>query len=144
MDFTQDPQNFLRNISAVKRDWTHASSKFLSHVGHWQKLSKHHFIGMTSISADERSIQGEVLGKQFSIDLNPISSDKTGLAEAVLFLCQSGERSQLGRFNVRRDGAILSSDGSVLVSPQEDRYSYKIFATILQAVIDAPTPKVAV
>ncbi|WP_415769974.1 hypothetical protein [Pseudomonas sp. LB3P38] len=142
MDFTRDPNNFLRYIATVKRDWTHASAEFLGLVEHWQKLSINHFIGMTSVAAKERSIEGEVLGKQFSIELNPISLDKAGLVEAVLFLCQvGGSKSQIGRFSIRRDGAIVSSDGSVLVNPQDDRYSYQIFATILQAVIEAPTPE---
>lgn len=144
VEFMQDPSYFLRNISTVNRDWTRASAHILDQVGHWQDLSTHHFMGMTSVIAKERSIEGEVLGKQFLIELNPISSEKAGLAEAVLFLCQGGERSQLGRFSIRHDGAVLNADGAVLVSPEEDRYSYKIFATILQSVIDAPTPKRAV
>ncbi|MCY1259024.1 hypothetical protein D9M68_39620 [compost metagenome] len=141
MDFTRDPNDFFSYITTVKRDWACASSELLDLVEHWQDLSMKHFAGMTSIAAKERSIEGEVLGKQFSIEINPISLHKAGLAEAVLFLRQvGGSKSELGRFSVRRDGAILSSDGLVLVYPQDDHYSYQIFTTIMHAVIEAPTP----
>ncbi|RON05184.1 hypothetical protein [Pseudomonas brassicacearum] len=141
MDFTRDPNDFLSYIATVKRDWTRASSEFLGLVEHWQDLSMNSFAGMTAVAAKERSIEGEVLGKQFSIELSPISLDKAGLAEAVLFLRQiGGSKSELGRFSVRRDGAIFGGDGSILVDPQDNHYSYKIFTTVLQTVVEAPAP----
>ncbi|EJZ58509.1 hypothetical protein I1A_002837 [Pseudomonas fluorescens R124] len=141
MDFTRDPENFINYIAQVKRDWTRASSEFLGLVDHWQDLSLNHFAGMTAISAKERSIEGEVLGKQFSIELSPISVDKAGFAEAVLFLHKNGAaKSELGRFNVRRDGSIFNSDGSLLLDSDISGYSYRIFSTVLHAVIEAPVP----
>ncbi|NNA56361.1 hypothetical protein [Pseudomonas koreensis] len=141
MDFTRDPENFINYIAQVKRDWTRASSEFLGLVDHWQDLSLNHFAGMTAISAKERSIEGEVLGKQFSIELSPISVDKAGFAEAVLFLHKNGvAKSELGRFNVRRDGSIFNSDGSLLLDSDINGYSYRIFSTVLHAVIEAPVP----
>ncbi|QVW25323.1 hypothetical protein KJF94_07040 [Pseudomonas hormoni] len=141
MDFTRDPEGFFTYITSVKRDWDRASSRFLGLVEHWQDLSLNHFAGVTSITAKERSIEGEVLGKQFFIELSPISADKAGLAEAILFLRKSGgSKSELGRFNISRDGAIFSANGSLLVDPEIQGYSYKIFSTVLQAVLEAPTP----
>lgn len=141
MDFTRDPNDFLSYIATVKRDWTRASSELLGLVDHWQDLSMNSFAGMTSVAVKERSIEGEVLGKQFSIQLSPISLDKAGFAEAVLFLHQIvGSKSELGRFNVRRDGAIFGNDGLLLVDPQDNHYSYKVFTAVLQAVVEAPTP----
>ena len=78
MDFTRDANDFLSYITTVKRDWDRASSELLDLVEHWQDLSMKHFTGMTSIAAKERSIEGEVLGKQFSIEINPISRIKLG------------------------------------------------------------------
>lgn len=141
MDFTRDPEDFISYIATVKRDWTRASSEFLGLVDHWLDLSLNHFAGMTAISVKERSIEGEVLGKQFSIELSPISVDKAGFAEAVLFLRRiGGSKSELGRFNVRRDGSIFSSGGALLLDSDINGYSYRVFSTVLQAVIEAPVP----
>lgn len=139
MDFTRAPEEFISYIAIVKRDWTRASSEFLGLVDHWQDLSLNNFAGMTAISAKEGRIEGEVLGKQFFIELSPISVDKAGFAEAVLFLRRiGGSNSELGRFNVRRDGSIFSSDGSLLLDSDINGYSYRIFSTVLRAVIEAP------
>lgn len=141
MDFTHDPNDFLSYIATVKREWTRASSNFLGLVEHWQDLSMNNFAGISSVAAKEHSVEGEVLGKQFTIDLSPISQDRTGLAEAVLFLRQiGGSKSELGRFRIRRDGAILSTGGETLLEPEDNHYSYRIFTTVLRAVVEAPAP----
>ena len=141
MDFTHDPNEFVGYLASVKRDWTRASKNFLELVEHWQEVSKVHFENLVDVkrATEGNSIEGEVLGKLFSIELSPISQDKVGYAEAVLSTHKiGGARSEIGRFYIHRDGSILGTDGAALVDPQDNLFSYKIFTSIVRAVVEAP------
>ncbi|WP_030130824.1 hypothetical protein [Pseudomonas sp. QTF5] len=139
MDFTHDPDDFVAYISSVKRDWTRASSDFLGLVEHWRDLSEQSFANISSVSTEGNSIKGEVLGKLFTIELSPIAEDQIGYAQAVLLSRKVGNaQSEIGRFRIRRDGSIVDIEGTTVVNGEDNHYSYKVFTSVLRAVIEAP------
>ena len=141
MDFTRNPEEFPVYISKVKRDWTYASENFLGRVEHWQELSKGYFADIVDVklAQEANSIEGKVFDKNFSIVLSFLTVEETGYAEAVLLIHQiGGGKVEIGRFRIHRDGNILAVDGTKLMDAGEHYYSYKIFTSVLRAVMEAP------
>ena len=141
MDFTRNPQEFPSYLSKVKRDWTYTSSNFLGLVENWQEISKAYFADLVDVrlAQEENSIEGEILDKVFSIKLSSLAIEQAGYAEAVLLTHQiGGGKVEIGRFRIHRDGGILGVDGTTLIDAGDGFYSYKIFTSVLRAVMEAP------
>ncbi|CAH0179388.1 hypothetical protein SRABI123_01398 [Pseudomonas sp. Bi123] len=140
MDFTRDPQEFSSYLNIVKRDWGRASQQFTALVEHWQSVTAQYYPDLVEIGPAEEPniIKGKVLGKSFLLELNPCAKDKIGYAEVVLSTNKPGYSSaELGRFHFLRDGSAVGIDGTVLADPNANLYSYGIFTSILQAVLEA-------
>lgn len=142
MDFTRDPEEFSGYLNTVKRDWTGASREFMALLGHWQSITAQYYPDLVEIGGAEatNTIKGKVLGKPFLLELNPLAKDQIGYAEAVLSTSSlRGASVELDRFLIRRDGTLVGVDGAVLTDPESNMHSYRIFTSILRAVVEAPS-----
>ena len=140
MDFSQDQDEFVSFISGVNRDCTHAKTNFFALLDHWKNLSTKTFGGLVTIEAlpDEKGFQGSILGKPFSIEINPIAEGNSGQLEVIVLVSRiGGGKTESGRFRVNRNGDYVTNDGSDAGS-YGDLMSIKMFMAILKSVLTEP------
>jgi hypothetical protein len=142
MDFEQDPDVFPSYLGMVKRDWAKAVENFVELATHWEQLSGDFFPGVSVKRADDGcSLEGDVVGKRFSVEIKPLAFEKACFAEALVFVKFSDEiKVEAARFLLNRRGFVVDSEGAVQVDTEDGEGSARIFASVIRTVIQLPTP----
>lgn len=141
MKFLDEPENYGMCLAQWKRDWSRATENFFYLAEHWEGISSRHYGSVVSVRKKDgaNELEGAVFGKRFTVRLTPIVKAQVGYAEAVISLAEEGNRlNEAGRFLINREGSIVDDNGGVLVSAESDRGSVRMFASIVQAVLEQP------
>ena len=94
-----------------------------------------------SRSTDGTTVAGDVLGKHFSIGIEPLASDKTCFAQVLVTVKFSGNTQfEVARFLLNRRGQVVGNDGTVQVDTEAEEGSARVFSSIIRTVIQQPAP----
>ena len=142
MDFTQDPEVITSYLAMLRRDWNKAKEGFVELSKHWESLGSEFFPGVSmSRSTDGTTVAGDVLGKNFSIYIEPLASDKTCFAQVLVTVKFSGyTQFEAARFLLNRRGQVVGNDGTVQVDTEAEEGSARVFSSIIRTVIQQPAP----
>lgn len=143
MDFVQDPERFTSYLGMVRRDWLKAVENFVELVESWGKLSGDFFPGVTvRLSDDGCSFEGDVVGKHFTVEIKPLAFEKACFAEVLVYVKFSDDlRAEAARFLLNRRGFVVDGEGVIQVDTETGEGSASVFASIVSAVIQLPTPR---
>jgi len=140
-DFKFEASALERQLGVRRIDFNAAVSKLLDAAEHWESIGQHHLGKIVSINAvrEENRIDGQVLGKNFSIRYAAFGLEGEGILEASLSIqdLASGKNTEIRRFLISRNGTFLSLGGQELVSRDDPESAYKILLAIVQSVMTA-------
>jgi hypothetical protein len=139
MDFAQDPDTFVSYLSKIGRDSNHAKTNFLGFIDHWKLLAERKFGRLVTIEhlPNDRGYSGTILGKAFSVEINPIAVETEGNIEAIVIVpALDGGQTEVGRFRINRDGELAGSDAQA-GGDYDNLMSLKIFMGILRKVLES-------
>lgn len=138
-DFAYDHDDFRKMLSKGKRGFDLAASKIAQNVEHWQELQEEYFKNQLSISTsdDKKTISGNILGKNFRMNLLPHVSDEGGDALVILSVKDvvSEKYSEIDRYLFAVTGDILSSDRELLLGWDHDYQSFKHLISVARRVL---------
>jgi hypothetical protein len=100
------------------------------------------FGGAISIVAvpEENRLDGEVIGKKFSIRYSPLGREESGVIEAALALQDlvTGEPFEISRFLISQAG-FMSTEGEVLLNRDDQDFGYKTLVVVARRVMYSPS-----
>ncbi|MBA1189323.1 hypothetical protein G7Z99_09700 [Pseudomonas entomophila] len=141
MDFQQNPDEFVRYIGQISRDFSHARANFLDRLEHWKLLSEKNFGGLVTIEKlpDDRGFTGAVLSRPFTMLISPLAINGQGRGEVVVTAKDlNGKQFEIARFNVDREGDLADSF-AIEGGDRDNMMSIKIFMGVLKKVVETPT-----
>jgi hypothetical protein len=138
INFEHDPHEFSGFFDQVKRDVDSASGQIVERMLHWNSLSKIHFHDSLSLEFGPGGrLDGVALGKQFWLYRQPIAIGGKGFLEVVVAANGISDlQTEVGRFLIGRDGAVVSKDGETLIDANDTALSYKLLSGILRSVFE--------
>lgn len=140
-DFEYDANLFREEMASADFAAKYAAGKLLAMFDHWRQLGERYLDGAVLISpaSGESRIDGEVMGKKFSVRYQADLRTGSGMVEAAV--CTSSlisvEPIEVVRFLVDQNGTILSVTGEELVNQDHPQASYVTFAAIIRRVLNA-------
>lgn len=142
-DFEVDEDRFRKQVGVRRFDVNGATTKLLELIDQWKEVGQQYLDGTVSVTAvpvDSR-IDGEVLGKKFSIRYAPFGLEGEGALEAALSIQDlvTGKAIELSRFLVSSTGTILSVEGDELIDLRYRDAPYKALVAVVSRVINAPS-----
>lgn len=141
MDFMQDPEVLTSYLGMVKRDWAKSAEHFVELAEHWDRLTGDFFPGVSLTRAEDGcSLEGDVVGKRFVVEIKPLAFENACFAETLVFVKFCDSKVEVARFLLNRRGYVVDSDGAVQVDTDSGEGSARIFASIIRTVIQFPTP----
>jgi len=142
-DFAADADLFKKKLGVRGFDVRGASKRLLGLADSWASVGQAHLGGLIKITAipEESRIDGDILGKKFSIQYAPLGLEGDGALEAAISIQDliTGKPIELGRFLVSAGGAILSVNGEELINSEQHEYDYKLLVAVASRVINAPS-----
>jgi hypothetical protein len=142
-DFEYNADLFRGEIASAVFAANMAKAKLLDMFRHWRELGDLYLQGavLTSPESGESRLEGEVMGKKFSVQCQGDWRTGFGMIEAVVCTTSlvSAEPIEVARFLVSQNGAILSVAGEELVSQDHPNGSYVTFVSIIRRVLNAPS-----
>ena len=140
-DFKFDENGFRQQLGVRRFDVKAAVTKLLEIAEHWKYIGQQHLGNIVSVSAvpEEGRIDGEVLGKQFSIRYVAFGLEGNGELEASLSIqdLATDKNIEIKRFLISKNGTFLSLDGQELISPEVPDSGYKMLIAVVRSVMTA-------
>lgn len=141
MDFTHDPEMITSYLSMVKRDWNRAQNSFAELTKHWEGLGAEYFPGVSlNRSTDGTTLSGDVLGKQFSVEILPLAFESACFAQVLVKVKSSEIFFEAARFLLNRRGQVVDSDGAVLVDTEAGEGSARVYTSIIRTIASQSAP----
>lgn len=141
MDFTQDPEEITSYLAIVNRDWNRAKDSFAELSKHWEGLGAEFFPGVSiNRSTDGSTVTGDVLGKNFSIEIGPLAFDKACFAQVLVKVKFSETQFEAGRFLLNRRGQVVDNQGAVVVDTESGEGSARVLASIIRLIAEHSAP----
>ena len=141
-DFDFDTALFLKQLGVTKFAVRGATGQLLDLAEHWGQLGREFFGGAISIVAvpEENRLDGEVIGKKFSIRYSPLGRAESGVIEAALALQDlvTGEPFEISRFLISQAG-FMSTEGEVLLNRDDQDFGYKTLVVVARRVMYSPS-----
>lgn len=145
MDIIQDINTLQIQITRYKSAWKSIEEQLELFTQHWPVLCEQYFAQAASIKKSEAAVwqmDGQVLGKPFSVRATPLAmgdAEKPKLyAELVITVPKlNGEAVELSRMMIDRDSELFSLAGEKLLGNHDEYASYKLFASLINAVLRA-------
>lgn len=141
-DFVLDADQFPRELGMTKFAVKGARDKLDRMLEHWIDLGVNYLGNSASFNAlpDDSRIDGEVLGKKFSIHYSPLSKDANGVLEVVISTRHivTGKLLIVSQFLIKPDGAIITLNGEELLNRDDSEWSYKMIVAVLRRVLSTP------
>lgn len=141
-DFEFSFDRFNSLLSRNGRDLIVARQRLLNTISHWPTFTQSMLGGNATVSIDDetKNVKGVVLGKEFDISFGVVGTDEGCKVEAILELSstRSGQATEIGRFFFTPGGAVLSSDGEVVLQDEEEYQSYNLLCAVLRKVLASP------
>ncbi|WP_092302679.1 hypothetical protein [Pseudomonas sp. NFIX28] len=139
-DFEYNADLFRGELASADFAVKLARAKLLTMFNHWRELGQLYLDGAVLISPDsgESRLDGEVMGKKFSVHYQADWRTGNGMVEAAVCTNSmiSFEPIEVARFLVSQNGGIFSAVGEELVSQDHPNCSYVTFATIIRRVLN--------
>lgn len=140
-DFEYNADLFRGEIASADFAAKLAKGKLLDMFRHWRELGSIYLDGavLTLPDSGESRLDGEVMGKKFSVQCQGDWRTGFGMVEAVVCTKSlvTDEPIEVARFLVSQNGAILSPTGEQLVTQDHPQVSYLTFVSIIRRVLNA-------
>ncbi|WP_049818738.1 hypothetical protein [Pseudomonas taiwanensis] len=140
-DFEYNADLFRGELASADFATKWAKDKLLDMFRHWRELGSVYLDGavLTSPDSGEGRLDGEVMGKKFSVQCQGDWRTGFGMVEAVVCTKSlvTAEPIEVARFLVSQNGAILSTAGEQLVSQDHPQASYQTFVAVIRRVLNA-------
>lgn len=144
MEIIQDVNRLPYQINRYKSAWA-AIKETLEHFEQfWPSLCEKHFAQAVHIERAQATVwqlNGNAFGKPFTIQASPLSlgeEESPKLYAELLITMPSikgGDPVELGRLLIDRESELFSAEGEKLLDNYDDRGSYKLFTSIINAVL---------
>lgn len=138
-DFEFDADQFQKELGVTKFAVKGAMAKLDRMIEHWIDLGANYLGKGASFNAvpNESRVDGEVLGKKFSIHYSPLSKDANGVLEVGISAQHlvTGKPFVVSQFLIKPDGAILTLSGEELLNRDDSEWSYKMMVAVLRRVL---------
>lgn len=144
MEIVQDINQLPYQVARFKAAWKSIGEQLDYFVEHWPAICEKHFAQAASIEKAKTSIwqmDGKALGKPFSVQATPLvmgdEESQKLYAELVIITpnTKNGESVELGRLLIDRESEVFSASGDKLLGNHDDYASYKLFSSIINAVL---------
>lgn len=144
MEIIQDADKLPYQINRYKSAWEAIKETLEDLEQNWASLCARHFAQAVHIERAQTTVwqlNGNAFGKPFTIQASPLSlgeEEPPKLYAELLITMRSikgGEPIELGRLLIDRGSELFSAEGEALLDSYDDRWSYKLFASIINAVL---------
>ncbi|WP_313644894.1 hypothetical protein [Pseudomonas sp.] len=140
MNFNLNFDQFVSDLGLAHRDCENSRENILGQTSRWQKFADARFEGLARFSqaSDRSAIDGEIIGKKFSLELLQEINGHAGIIEAVVIQPRlGGGVAELGRFKVNKQGDVIDDAGNVVIDLYEDKGSCALMLAVLNLVIES-------
>ncbi|SEC74835.1 hypothetical protein [Pseudomonas anguilliseptica] len=146
MEILHNVNELPYQIARFKTAWKSIGEQLDHFAEHWPGLCEKNFAQAASIQKVKASIwqmDGKVLDKLFSVQATPLvlgdNESPKIYAELVITTpnTKNGETVELGRMLIDRESELFSTSGEKLLANHDDYASYKLFTSIINAVLRA-------
>ncbi|MGK4310066.1 hypothetical protein ACSMFX_17985 [Pseudomonas mosselii] len=144
MEIIQDVNQLPMQIARYKSAWKSIEEQLEHFEQFWPTLCEKYFANAIHIERAKTTmwqIDGTAFGKPFTIQATPLAlgeGDATKLYAELLITMPSikgGDPAELGRMLIDRESELFSAEGEKLLGNYDDRASYKLFTSIINAVL---------
>lgn len=140
-DFDVDVLAFRQQLGVRRFDVRSAIDHLQSLASSWSVLSTEHLGGIVTVSIDLEAsrLDGDVLGKKFSIVYSAIGLVGDCTVEAVVMIPQlvTGESTVLSRFQLTRKGLVFDVAGKQLIDLDKQGNDLVLLVAVLNRVLNA-------
>lgn len=144
MEIIQDVNKLPFQIARYKSAWKSIEEQLEHFEQFWPSLCGQYFANAVHIERAKASmwqLDGTAFGKPFRIQASPLAQgdDESPKLYAELVITMpsimNGDSVELGRMLIDRESELFSADGEKLMGNYDDRASYKLFTSIINAVL---------
>lgn len=144
MEIIQDVNQIPSQIARFKRAWKSIEEQLEHFEQFWPSLCVQYFTNAAHIERAKVTtwqLNGNVFGKPFTVHASPLAlGDEESpkfYAELVVMTpsIMGGEAVELGRLLIDRESELFSADGEKLMGNYDHQASYKLFTSIINAVL---------
>lgn len=147
-DFEYDADLFANKVAKTRWALKGAQTNLLERIEHWEELGKQFLGGAISVSAlaGDNRVEGQVLGKKFSIHYGPLGRDENGVLEAVLLIYSLGKGDPvvIDRFLFAPNGSILAADGELIIDGNSPSFSFRLMIAIANRVLNTSAEELVI
>lgn len=145
-DFVYEADQFANELGRLRFAVRHATAKFDRMIEDWIDLGVNFLNNATSFQVvpDQSRIDGDVLGKKFSIHYALLSKDANGVLEVAICAQYLGTETTftISQFLIKSDGSILDRSGEELIGRNDSDWSYRMLVAVLRKVLSASTTEI--
>lgn len=144
MEIIQDVNQLPMQIARYKRAWESIEEQLEHFEQFWPTLCEKYFANAVHIERAKASIwqlDGKAFGKPFTVQASPLAlgDDESSKLYAELVITMpsimGGEAVELARMLMDRESELFSAEGEKLLGNYDDRASYRLFTSIINAVL---------
>lgn len=144
MEIIQDVNLLPFQIARYKSAWKLIEEQLEHFEQFWPTLCEKYFANAVHIERAKAStwqLDGKAFGKPFRVQATPLAQGDGEApklyAELVITMpsIKGGDPVELGRLLIDRESELFSEEGEKLLGNYDDRASYKLFTSIINAVL---------